>query len=328
MILSIIIPVWNGATYICRAIDCILSQNCDVEILVVDDYSVDNTRQIVESYCERDSRVHVLTNKLQKGVTGARLCGAQQASGQYLFFMDVDDVLPAFCLPRLLSTIANNRDVDMVIGDICDITSTGNISFRQYGSINIKTGRQLIDWIIENSCGYIWGKAIRKTLFLKIKVVPFDLKFCEDYVQMLQLAYICQRIIHIGGPTYNYIQNYNSACNQPILRKEYAERFYHLCIYLRELIDCKCFQEDALVTQIKIKILYYARLYLWINGQWGNDNSSLKKTVKVYLSDQYVRREGKFMKERYWQTLFTTYVPWIWAFIYVPLLKYKYHRIK
>lgn len=328
MILSIIIPVWNGATYICRAIDSILSQNCDVEILVVDDYSVDNTWQIVESYCKRDSRVHVLTNKLQKGVTGARLCGAQRASGEYLFFMDVDDVLPALCLPRLLSTIANNRDVDMIIGDICDVTSAGNISYRQYGSINIKTGRQLVDWIIENSCGYIWGKAIRKTLFLQIKVVPFDLRFCEDYVQMIQLAYICQRIIHIGGPTYNYIQNYNSACNQPILRKEYAERFYHLCIYLRELINRKCFQEEALVTQIKIKILYYARLYLWINGHWGNDNSSLKKTVKIYLSDQYVRRDDKFMKERYWQTLFTIYVPWGWAFIYVPLLKYKYHRIK
>lgn len=326
MILSIIIPVWNGATYICRAIDCILSQNCDVEILVVDDYSVDNTRQIVESYCERDSRVHILTNKLQKGVTGARLCGAQQASGLYLFFMDVDDVLPALCLPRLLSTIANNRDVDMVIGDINDVKGQLIVP-RQYGNRGITTGFQLFNWIMDNSCGYIWGKAIRKELFLRTPIIPFDLKFCEDYIQMMQVSYLSRRVIHLGVPIYNYIQHPGSVCNKAVSRADYADRFYFLCLTLHKLINTGLFAHNA-ITQLKIKYLYYARVFLWVNGKWRNGDPLFRKAFYEYLFDDNVRNDSHLVEGRYLQTRLTAFCPWVWSIGYVFLLKWKYHRIK
>jgi len=325
MILSIVIPVWNGEAYIGRALECILKQDYDIEVLVVDDGSSDATWQIVKSYCKKDHRVRLLENKLQKGVTGARYYGVQQALGQYVFFMDADDTLSAQDLSLVISTVSS-EDVDMVIGDINDVKGQ-LIEPRQYGNRGITTGHQLFSWIMDNSCGYIWGKAIRKELFLRTPIIPFDLKFCEDYIQMMQVSYLCRRVIHIGVPIYNYIQNSGSVCNKAVSRADYADRFYLLCFYLREIIKTDIFDANAL-TLLKIKFLYYARLYLWVNGRWGEDRFLLRSTFHEYVLNKNVQSNTCFMKKRYRQTWFTYLFPWAWAMMYVPLLKYKYHRIK
>lgn len=325
MILSIVIPVWNGEAYIGRALECILQQDYDIDVLVVDDGSSDTTWQIVESYCKKDHRVRLLENKLQKGVTGARYYGVQQALGQYVFFMDADDTLPAQGLSLVISTVSS-EDVDMVIGDINDVKGQ-LIEPRQYGNRGITTGHQLFSWIMDNSCGYIWGKAIRKELFLKTPITPFDLKFCEDYIQMMQVSYLCRRVIHIGTPIYNYFQNSGSVCNKAVSRADYADRFYFLCLTLHKLINTGLFAHNA-VTQLKIKYLYYARIFLWINGRWRNGDSLFRKVFYEYLLDENVKSDSHLIKGRYLQTRFTALFPWIWSIWYIFLLKYKYHRVK
>lgn len=323
--LSIIIPVWNGAAYIERALDSILCQKEDVEVIVVDDGSTDTTHMVVEAYCAIDSRIHILRNSKQKGVTGARLCGAENAHGEFLFFMDADDTLPA-CLSALKTSIKNYPDSDMFIGDINDVEGTKN-TIRKYADENINTGHQLFDWIIENGVGYIWGKAIRRNLFLTLKVIPFSLKFCEDYIQMMQLSYASKHVIHIGMPTYNYFQNSSSACNGILSRTAFADRFYQLCHHIRLIIESAQFDEKS-VVQLKIKFLYYGRLFLWVNGKWGQDCLELQKFFDAYLSDKNVLNDYRFMRERYRQTYWTARCPGIWSMLYVLLLKYKYHRIK
>lgn len=325
MNLSIIIPVWNGAAYIGRALDSILCQNEDAEVLVIDDDSTDSTRTIVESYCTREERIRILKNTKQKGVTGARLCGAENALGKFLFFMDADDTLPT-CLSVLSIYINRYPNSDMFIGDIYDVSETQK-KLRKYGNENINTGHQLFDWIMEKGMGYIWGKAIRKDLFLCIKIVPFSLKFCEDYIQMMQLSYMCKQVVHIGIPTYNYIQNPTSACNNTISKTKFAERFYRLCYHIRLIIESCNFDEKS-VVQLKIKFLYYGRLFLWVNGKWGKDPHRLHSVFNEYLSDKEVIGNKTFMKKRYIQTKWTALCPSIWSMIYVVLLKYKYHRIK
>lgn len=325
MILSIIIPVWNGETYIGRALECVLKQDYDIDVLVVDDGSSDATWQIVESYCKKDRRVRFLENKLQKGVTGARYYGVQQALGQYVFFMDADDTLPELSLSRIISTV-RSEDVDVVIGDINDVKGQ-LIEPRQYGNREITTGYQLFNWIMDNSCGYIWGKAIRKELFLRTPIIPFNLKFCEDYIQMMQVSYLSRRVIHLGVPIYNYIQNPDSVCNKAVSRADYADRFYFLCLTLHRLINIGLFAHNA-ITQLKIKYLYYARVFLWINGKWRNGDSLFRKAFYEYILDENVKNDSHFVKGRYLQTRFTALFPWIWSIGYVFLLKYKYHRIK
>lgn len=325
MNLSIIIPVWNGAAYIERALDSIVSQDEVVEVIVVDDGSTDSTRKIVETYSDANNSIRLLENIKEKGVTGARLYGAENAHGEYLFFMDADDTLPP-CLSLIKTFIKTYPDTDMFIGDINDVDK-GQATFRNYGEDNIHTGHQLFDWIMDNGVGYIWGKAIRKKLFLSMKVVPFSVRFCEDYIQMMQLSYSCKQVIHVGEPIYNYIQNSVSACNNVIPRKEFADRFYQLCYHIKLIIE-NCLFDDNAITLLKIKFLYYGRLFLWVNGRWGADLLKLRQAYNMFLSDKAVLNNKQFMEKRYKQTKWTAFCPLLWAFFYVPLLKYKYHRIK
>lgn len=100
-LISIIIPVYNSAQYIGECIQSVLDQTyrC-LEVLMIDDGSVDGSREICENISERDARFVVISQE-HRGVSAARNRGLENATGQYLFFLDSDDVIH----PRLLEEL-------------------------------------------------------------------------------------------------------------------------------------------------------------------------------------------------------------------------------
>lgn len=99
---SVIMPVYNGEKYIEQAIDSVLSQSFrDFELIVVDDGSTDRSAEIVGSY--RDTRVRYVTNPCNLGLAAARNRGIEVSNGEYLAWLDCDDI----SLPnRLLKQVA------------------------------------------------------------------------------------------------------------------------------------------------------------------------------------------------------------------------------
>ncbi len=90
---SIVMPAFNAAEHISDAIDSVIEQSfTDWELLVADDGSTDDTRAIVQSYVLRDSRITLHRNDLGKGPASARNCAASHATGEYLAFLDADDL--------------------------------------------------------------------------------------------------------------------------------------------------------------------------------------------------------------------------------------------
>ncbi|WP_234571716.1 glycosyltransferase family 2 protein [Rhodohalobacter sp. 614A] len=91
MLISVIIPTYNRAHLITEAIDSVLSQTYNnFELLVVDDYSTDNTEKVIKSY--NDSRIHYLANTRKKGAQGARNTGLFAAKGEWVAMLDSDDI--------------------------------------------------------------------------------------------------------------------------------------------------------------------------------------------------------------------------------------------
>ena len=91
--LSIVIPVYNSEAYLAECLDSILAQDFkDYEVLCVDDASTDRSREILEEYAGKDGRIHVLT-QAHGGPGIARNRGMGKSVGEYLFFMDSDDLL-------------------------------------------------------------------------------------------------------------------------------------------------------------------------------------------------------------------------------------------
>ncbi|MBC2369830.1 glycosyltransferase family 2 protein [Listeria booriae] len=108
MIVSIIMPAHNAETYIRDAIDSILSQSFeDFELLIVDDFSIDGTVEVVTSYTDSRIKLHRLESNL--GAAGARNYGIRQAKGRYLAFLDSDDCWKPEKLAMQLAFMKKNK---------------------------------------------------------------------------------------------------------------------------------------------------------------------------------------------------------------------------
>ena len=93
MLLSVIIPVYNTERYLSACIESILSQAyLDIELLLIDDGSTDHSGAICDEYAAKDSRVRV-SHKEDGGVSSARNLGLDQARGEYIHFVDSDDLV-------------------------------------------------------------------------------------------------------------------------------------------------------------------------------------------------------------------------------------------
>lgn len=121
MFISVIIPTYNRAHLIKDAIDSVLNQTYqDFELLIIDDYSEDKTKEIVQSYS--DPRVKYLLNNRPKGAQGARNTGLHAARGEWIALLDSDDIWLPAKLEKQVNYITNT-DKD-VVG-----LSTGNAKY-------------------------------------------------------------------------------------------------------------------------------------------------------------------------------------------------------
>ena len=100
--ISIVIPVYNRAYIIHRSLDSLLNQTYkDWECLIIDDYSSDNTKEIVDKYIQSDNRFVYYMNERTKGAQGARNTGVLKAHGEWVVMFDSDD----YMLPTYLETV-------------------------------------------------------------------------------------------------------------------------------------------------------------------------------------------------------------------------------
>jgi glycosyltransferase involved in cell wall biosynthesis len=109
MTVSIVVPVYNTAEYLPACLDSILAQSfTDFELILVDDGSTDDSLRICEAYAFRDARIRVF-HQQNAGVSAARNFGVEQAQGDWLCYVDSDDVvLPAYLQDMLEAAAAED----------------------------------------------------------------------------------------------------------------------------------------------------------------------------------------------------------------------------
>lgn len=113
---SVIIPVYNVEKYLRECLDSIVGQTLEeIEIICVNDGSTDACLDILKEYGARDRRISIISQE-NRGISSARNHGAERASGEYLYFMDGDDILEKDALSRLY-TLASENELDVVYFD-------------------------------------------------------------------------------------------------------------------------------------------------------------------------------------------------------------------
>jgi len=114
-LISVIVPAYNSQNFINRAIKSIQNQNItDIEIILVDDVSTDNTLTIIEELQKQDPRIKILKNNKNMGILYSRSVGALSSKGIYIFSLDNDDMFLDFDVFSTITNIANEGNFDVV----------------------------------------------------------------------------------------------------------------------------------------------------------------------------------------------------------------------
>ena len=213
--ISVVIPIYNGAKYLPRCFETLQNQTCkDWMAICIDDGSTDETGKMLDKYAKQDRRIKVI-HKKNAGVSAARNEGIKAATGKYIHFMDVDDILDADYYECLLSG-AQNSDI-VCSGFVSDSKYSSNLIYKKQHCLTSLCGK--LFWTQALIKSFVW-RYLFKTDFVKQNKLLFDTSLIsqEDAVFVLQSFVLAGQIIIISDVNYHYLFNADSALNKKSLQ--------------------------------------------------------------------------------------------------------------
>ena len=220
--ISVVIPMYNAEKYLGECLDSILAQTFhDFEVILVNDCSTDNCRQIAETYIEKfDGRLKLYDNEKNSGAAATRNNGLLLATGEYIFFMDADDLISKNGLEKLYK-VAKYFDVDIV-------NTTRSYKMSNNGKeltlVNLKATtprneafiESNLEWrvkgLLEDKFSWApWRRLLRRKFLIDNEIFfPSNIRRCEDEIWTHGLLFCAKKIIHTPIALYFYRLSDNS----------------------------------------------------------------------------------------------------------------------
>lgn len=230
--LSIIIPVFNAEKYVAECLESLMNfLGEQLEIIIVDDGSTDNSAIIISECQKKDSRIHYI--RVQNGgVSKARNIGIDSASGDYIMFLDADDYLiqDAFIT---LSEIVNSNTYDFIAFSRL-IVQEGKDSWNdKYSFDDIDTAdKKTIDLIMyaDSHFNECWGKIYKKEIIDKFEIsFAEDVPIGEDLMFVMDYYSNCNKVYVSNIPLVAYRQHESSTMRKYDVRDRlrFTERLFH-----------------------------------------------------------------------------------------------------
>lgn len=169
ILVSVVVPVFNGEKYIKTCIDSLLHQNYEnIEIIIVNDGSTDNTNQIIHSNYEKSKKI-VIVDKKNSGVSDSRNIGIKIAKGKYITFVDADDTVEPEFVKYLYNLITENKSQ---VG----LTRFPNKIIDEYESVQLPAKKDSIENISGN-------QAAKEMLYYKIVISSWNKMYDLDFLK-------------------------------------------------------------------------------------------------------------------------------------------------
>lgn len=271
-LISIIIPIYNVEPYLDRCINSILAQTyTNIEIILIDDGSSDNSPQICEDFARKDERV-VVIHKKNGGQAEARNQGIDICKGDYISFVDSDDWVEPTYVDRLLK-IAQNADADIAICELKRVYSYEDEKITQKNCLQNYTPNEAVRRLFfKREVSFIGPvcKIYKRHLFNSIRF-PVG-KFHEDEFFTYKVFDNATKIIYTSEILYYYYQRADSTMGTPhpydLLEAE-EEQFNFILKHNMTDVQASqarliCWQilyifSDNPSKQLKTKLQYYAK---------------------------------------------------------------------
>lgn len=206
--ISIIIPVYNGSKNLERCLDSIIKQDYrDLEIIVVDDGSKDNSFEIISDYALKDERI-IPVHKKNGGVSSTRNKGLDIATGDYIQFVDVDDWL-VFDASKLLIRAMKENDVDLVVADFYRVIGDKTSQKGPFKTNRLFTRNEYADKMMLSPAdfyyGVLWNKLYKKSIIDRHHLrMDESIDYCEDTIFNLEYLLHVDNVYVLTSPVYYY----------------------------------------------------------------------------------------------------------------------------
>lgn len=305
-LISVIIPIYNVEKYLKECIDSILNQTYkNIEIILVDDGSTDNSPNICDEYTQKDTRVITIHQKNQ-GVSSARNKGLEASKGNYIFWIDSDDYVKEDCIEKLYNLL-KKYDSDI---SICDYTQGSD---RDYVFVDNEVKEEVYDSFTglnniykNHHYSFImaasWAKLIKKSLYKDLKY-PVA-KIFEDIYLSHHLISKCNKISYTNEVMYYYYQWPESILGKKLYKAklDYLGAFKER-IHFFENLNYKELQEKARHQYLHALMWEFSRAKDILH-----DKEMVKNIVKEYRKYYTLGTENKkFNHETKWY-MFKFYV--------------------
>jgi len=223
--LTVIVPAYNGEKTIERAVNSLLCQTLqNLEIIIVNDGSKDNTAQIADRYASQDPRVRVIHKEKNEGLSAGRNSGMAVARGEYITFLDCDDWVEPVIYETMLQH-GENADV-IVTGAyhdvhdanskvlVCTEDSTGE-------SCTVTDKKEIIRWAGKldrrRLFAYSWNKLFKRAFLQTCGVIYQQQTLIEDYQFNCGIWNQIEKLAIIDGCYYHYVKFSTEALTQRYL---------------------------------------------------------------------------------------------------------------
>lgn len=326
--ISVIVPIYNVEDYIKRCINSIINQAYkNLEIILVDDGSPDNSGKICEGYAAMDSRIKVI-HKENGGLSSARNAGLDAASGDYIAFIDSDDFVRKDMFEILMhATETKQADIaqcgilitgeenhrlnewgeeEHLLNENCSVepmlsaASKQNHSSSEDIKISVLSNIECLGKLYSESSMetvVVWNKLYKSHLFKNIRF-PVG-KTHEDEFITYKLLYKAGCIACVNLKMYYYVQTKNS-----LMRSKFNVKELH---YIEALEERENFFKEKALKRLFLKteaalyrnlIDFYLKVYMHVE-----DNipylkylkQNIKDNIKAFIKNPYISRKSKFI---------------------------------
>lgn len=277
---SVIVPVYNVEKYIDKCLKSLVNQTLsDIEILVINDGSPDNSQKIIDKYVKKYSNVRCYVKK-NGGISDARNYGLKYAKGEYIAFVDSDDYVDNTMLEKLYNK-AIEKSYDIVECDLHMVDDHGNLIKDVYHtfSVDIFDEKKLKKYMI-NMYTSVWNKLYKRSLF-DSKIRFKKGVWFEDVEFLYKLIPFVKSIGFVKENLYYYVQRGGS------ITKTFDDRLYCYVDNWNGIIDF--YKEKNIYNKYynELEYSYVRYLYASFIRQSSNykDKNNFDKTVNMAIEN-------------------------------------------
>lgn len=268
--ISVIVPVYNEEKRVRKCLKNLINQTLkDIEIIMINDGSQDDSLKILKSYEKKYSNI-VVVDQINEGQGSARNTGIKKATAPYITFVDADDYIKEDMLEILYSYV--KKDTDIVICDLIKKYPNKEVYFNNYYDA---TNNPVNNYIVSHS-GPV-GRLYKKDLFIKKNLYFLEKCIYEDLSLVPLIGLYARNVIYVNKAYYYYVIRQGSAMNQ----LEYNDKLDDIFTVFNYLEDK--FKQNKKYS-IELEYLFIEHLLYSASLRFISFNKVRKAKINMILS--------------------------------------------